>query len=73
MKYFSDRHKQTREALIEAATQREAPTESNARIAETLGIGTSTVRAYCIGMIKDGYLAEDIFKLIQLELKKRRK
>lgn len=49
---------------MEASAKRENPTKDNERIASILTIGTTTVFNYTQGRIKDGYLAENILKLI---------
>lgn len=62
--YTTKRHIEIGKKLTEIASKLENTTEIYTAIAKKLKIGVTTVFNYCNGRIKDGYLAEDIEKLL---------
>lgn len=68
MKYSNARHKDIAMRLSDVARRRKEVSKSNDRIADQLEVSTSTVRYYCMGLVKDGYLAEDILQEVIKEL-----
>jgi hypothetical protein len=63
-RYYSDRHKAIAAKLIRACTKRNKSYARNFAIAAKLKVSVTTVRAYTLGHITDGYLAEDIYNHI---------
>lgn len=64
MNYETKRHKILIQKMNELNTTRSDISKQNQRISLKLGVSITTVYNYTHGLIRDGYLAEDIIEAI---------